>query len=69
MNEPRMVGGGEKDVVASLVSVIIPTYRRWDHVLATARDNPAQDYSAIEVIVVDQNMEWPDNLGTASAGG
>jgi len=45
-----------------LVSVIIPTYRRFGPLLDTLADLLAQDYPNFEVIVVDQNTEWPAEL-------
>ena len=45
-----------------LVSVVVPTFRRWTHLLSTIEDLLRQDYPAFEVIIVDQNSEWPTEL-------
>jgi GT2 family glycosyltransferase len=44
------------------VSVIVPTYRRFEPVLATVRDLLAQRYADYEIIVADQNADWPAPL-------
>lgn len=41
------------------ISVVVPTYRRFEPVLATVRDLLSQRYGQFEVIVADQNSEWP----------
>lgn len=44
------------------VSVIVPTYRRFEPLLSTLRDLVAQDYPELEIIVADQNPAWPSEL-------
>ena len=44
------------------VSVVVPTYRRFEPLLNTLRDLLAQEYSDLEVIVADQNPSWPTEL-------
>ena len=44
------------------VSVIVPTYRRFECLIRTVEDLLSQDYAAFEVIVVDQNPSWPTDL-------
>lgn len=45
-----------------MISVIVPTYRRWEAVLNTLDDLLAQRYPSFEVVVADQNSEWPAEL-------
>lgn len=45
-----------------LVSVIIPTYRRFEVTLNTVEEVLGQNYSEFEVIVIDQNPAWPGEL-------
>jgi len=44
------------------VSVIVPTYRRFEPVLQTVSALLGQDYPRFEVLVADQNRQWPDTL-------
>jgi GT2 family glycosyltransferase len=44
------------------VSVIIPTYRRFEPVLETVSDLLVQDYPRFEILVADQNRQWPGTL-------
>jgi GT2 family glycosyltransferase len=44
------------------VSVIVPTYRRFEPLLQTVSDLLAQEHRGFEVLVVDQNSEWPAAL-------
>ena len=44
------------------VSVIVPTYRRFRPVLSTLRHLLTQDYVDLEIVVADQNREWPLEL-------
>ena len=44
------------------VSVIVPTYRRFRPVLSTLRDLLTQDYEDLEIVIADQNREWPFEL-------
>ena len=44
------------------ISVIVPTYRRFRPVLSALRDLLAQDYDDLEIVVADQNREWPFEL-------
>jgi len=46
-------------VGAPLVSVIIPTFRRFGPLLDTLDDVVRQENVAFEVVVADQNPEWP----------
>lgn len=41
------------------LSVIIPTFRRFEPLLATLDDVLRQDYPDFEVVVADQNGAWP----------
>ena len=41
------------------LSIIIPTFRRFDALVSTVADLLKQDYSDYEIIIVDQNEEWP----------
>ncbi len=43
-------------------TVIVPTYRRFEPLLDTVSDLLSQRDAEYEVIVVDQNTEWPENL-------
>jgi GT2 family glycosyltransferase len=40
------------------VSVVVPSYRRFQPLLNTLKDLQKQDYPNFEIIVVDQNLEW-----------
>jgi GT2 family glycosyltransferase len=40
------------------VSVIVPSYRRFQPLINTIKDLQKQDYQSFEIIVVDQNPEW-----------
>ena len=44
------------------LSVVVPTLRRFRPCLDTVTDLLAQDHGSFEVIVVDQNAGWPDDL-------
>jgi GT2 family glycosyltransferase len=44
------------------LSVIIPTYRRFAPLLDTVEAVLAQQRAEFEILVVDQNPVWPDNL-------
>jgi GT2 family glycosyltransferase len=44
------------------VSVIVPTFRRFDPLLGTLRDLLNQDYPLFEIVVADQNPQWPEDL-------
>jgi GT2 family glycosyltransferase len=46
-------------VSAPLISVIIPTFRRFGPLLDTLSDVVRQEDVAFEVVVADQNPEWP----------
>jgi GT2 family glycosyltransferase len=46
------------------VSIIIPSYRRFSPLLNTLEDLKKQAYQDFEIIVVDQNPEWPEELKT-----
>ena len=54
--------GDYRAVSAPPVSVIVPTYRRYEPVLNTVRDLLAQDYPDLEIVVADQNVSWPSEL-------
>jgi GT2 family glycosyltransferase len=45
-----------------LVSAIVPTFRRFRPVLDTVRALLDQHYTPLEIIVADQNGEWPADL-------
>ena len=45
-----------------VISVVIPTYRRFEVLIDTIRYVLAQDYQGFELIVVDQNKNWPEEL-------
>jgi GT2 family glycosyltransferase len=45
--------------MAPTVSVIVPTFRRFGHVLNTLSDLLRQEGPAFDVVVADQNLEWP----------
>jgi GT2 family glycosyltransferase len=42
------------------VSVIVPSYRRFQPLINTLKDLQKQDYPDFEIIVVDQNPEWAE---------
>lgn len=42
-----------------MISVIIPTYRRYKEVCATVQSLVCCEYEDFEIIVVDQNTSWP----------
>lgn len=44
------------------VSIIIPSYRRFAPLLNTLEDLKKQAYQDFEIIVVDQNPAWPEEL-------
>src|SRR5580692_3703425 len=44
------------------VSVILPTYRRFEPVLKTLEDLLVQQYPDFEIILLDQNPAWPEEL-------
>lgn len=44
------------------ISVILPTYRRFEPLLDTAGSLLSQLYEHFEIIVADQNPEWPEEL-------
>lgn len=49
------------------LSVIIPTYRRFGPLLETLEDLAAQSWdtqtiSSVEIIIADQNPEWPEEF-------
>ena len=50
-----------------LVSIIVPTFRRFDPLLRTLEDLIAQDHPRFEIIVADQNPEWPASHHAAIA--
>src|SRR5262245_56319539 len=50
------------DVALPVVSVVVPTYRRFEPLLNTLRDLLAQDYPGLEIVVADQNPQWPAEL-------
>jgi len=50
----------------SLVSVVIPSLGRHAALLSTIRDLLDQDYSSLEILVVDQNLNWPEQLAGQS---
>jgi GT2 family glycosyltransferase len=52
-------------VAPPLISIIVPTFRRFDPLLRTLEDLLAQDYPRFEIIVADQNPEWPDTCRAA----
>ncbi len=45
-----------------LISIVIPTYRRFECLLNTVNDVLRQEYVPFEVIVADQNARWPEEL-------
>jgi GT2 family glycosyltransferase len=45
-----------------MMSVIVPTFRRFEWLLQTVQDLLAQEYSDFEVVVADQNADWPAAL-------
>jgi GT2 family glycosyltransferase len=49
------------------VSVIVPSYRRFQPLLNTLNDLLKQDYENFEIIVIDQNSEWSDEYLTELA--
>lgn len=46
------------------ISVIIPSYRRFAPLLNTIQDLQQQEYNEFEIIVVDQNKDWPPEYQT-----
>jgi GT2 family glycosyltransferase len=44
------------------VSVILPTYRRFEPLLKTLEDLLVQQYPDFEIILLDQNPAWPEEL-------
>lgn len=44
------------------ISVIIPTYRRFEPLLDAADNLLSQLYEDFEIVVADQNPEWPEEL-------
>jgi GT2 family glycosyltransferase len=44
------------------VSVILPTYRRFEPLLRTLEDLVVQQYPDFEIILLDQNPAWPEEL-------
>jgi glycosyltransferase involved in cell wall biosynthesis len=42
------------------VSIIIPSYRRFQPLINTVKDLQRQVYQDFEIIVVDQNSDWPE---------
>jgi GT2 family glycosyltransferase len=46
--------------VSVKVSVIVPSYRRFQPLLNTLQDLQKQEYPDFEIIVVDQNPEWSE---------
>jgi GT2 family glycosyltransferase len=46
-------------------SVIVPTFGRFVPLIETVRDLLKQDHPAFEVVVADQNPEWPADLELA----
>ena len=44
------------------VSVILPTYRRFEPVLKTLEDLLVQQYPDFEIVLLDQNPAWPEEL-------
>lgn len=53
--------------MSQMVSVIIPTYRRFEPLLNTLATLLQQDYEDFELIVIDQNPEWPPSLRDRAA--
>ena len=47
------------------VSVIIPSYRRFQPLINTVKDLQQQLYQDFEIIVVDQNLSWPEDCQTS----
>ena len=45
-----------------MISVIVPTFRRFEPALRTLSDLLQQDHDRFEVIVADQNRSWPLEL-------
>lgn len=43
-------------------SIIVPSYRRFTPLLNTLEDLQKQNYSDFEIVVVDQNPTWPEEL-------
>lgn len=44
------------------LSVIVPTFRRFEPLLNTIKNLLAQEGAVFEIIVVDQNSTWPEHL-------
>jgi GT2 family glycosyltransferase len=44
------------------VTVIVPTYRRFEPVLSTIRNLLSQQYESYTIVVADQNDDWPISL-------
>ena len=45
-----------------VISVVIPTYRRYEVLIDTIKYVLNQDYPRYEIIVVDQNRIWPEEI-------
>lgn len=50
---------------APFVSVVVPTFRRFQPVLDTLAELLSQRYPRFEVVVIDQNPDWPPELSEA----
>jgi GT2 family glycosyltransferase len=51
-----------RGAVSVRISVVVPTFRRYEPVLNTVEDLLKQDCADFEVIVVDQSLDWPPAL-------
>src|SRR5437763_16310722 len=44
------------------ISVIVPTFRRFEPLIQTVCDLLKQEYPSFEVVVADQNPNWPEEF-------
>jgi GT2 family glycosyltransferase len=42
-----------------MISVVVPTFHRFEWLIQTVRDLLGQEYPAFEIVVADQNAAWP----------